>query len=435
MFNSTNDVARSLQLRTNMKDPMVKKLTFLLCITLLKTSLITSQTIELNPTLHDDGGLNESLTTNKLGTWYKVYPKDILVPDSFTNIRYIHSMIDYAQVVYQSCRSLNDAIWNDDRLAHMINRWGVDTIDCSPHRINSFINATIATGPNDELYYAIDQNNNLSLLDEEFHLLSDASGNLHQVMFERYDNNAVQVDTATIRLGNARISSSGQFQGLDFAYSSHKEGLFISGLDTITIAIHPDDYYVYHKDPDIILTTSDGHSETLRVNQYWQLNDDYFKITIPRKNGSEMDLVKMPDGYTPISNQLGFKAPPIIDNGSDLLANSNYDFTYIYFWNMDCAPCLQQLPKLQKSYDGLESKGKPDFDILLISVDKAERTRSFLKKKGIKFKNIETLGNSSLYNNYAIEFFPTKYVVNGEGKVIITPKMSSEFRAFWKSRQ
>ncbi len=78
--------------------------------------------------------------TDENNTWYKVYPNNLKLPFEFKDAKLIHGIIDYDQVVFQSC---NDDIWPKNKINHFINRWGMDTLDCSPDFINSFINGAI----------------------------------------------------------------------------------------------------------------------------------------------------------------------------------------------------------------------------------------------------------------------------------------------------
>ena len=117
---------------------------------------------------------SNSLSLKKKGTWYNVYNLNFDLPENVQSAKYVHGIIDYDQVVFQSCKSLNDTIWNDVRLTYSINRWGIDTVGCSSKKINSFINGVVLRFNDDEnLYYAIDQNNNYDFRDETFYQVSN----------------------------------------------------------------------------------------------------------------------------------------------------------------------------------------------------------------------------------------------------------------------
>ena len=396
---------------------------------------LSAQTAQLRSVELEKAVQDGRLMINSPGTWQKVYPGNFIVPDSFSNTRYLHEIIDYAQVVYQSCRNLNDGVWNNDRLEHMINRWGIDTTYCSPQVLNSFINGAVSLGPDSSLYYAIDQNNNLSFLDEEFHLVDDTIARTHKVVFERFENNSIIVDSAVIHINKIRTTRAGEFNGFEFDYYSYKKGTLIVDADTLGISCIPGGYYTYDQAPSITITSPDGGTSSLTINQYWQYDSIYYQITKVSKSGLEITFEEIPNTRTLYTNQIGFQAPPIYDQDRDYLRDTEHEFTYIYFWNIDCAPCLSQLPGMQRSYDEMSERDSIDFKVLLVSIDKPIQTRQFLEDKGIKFKNIEIFGNSQLFDDYHIEYFPTKYIVDRRGIITHTPENRMGIQSFWALRE
>jgi len=350
--------------------------------------------------------------TERNNTWYRVFPNNLKLPDEFKDSKLIHGIIDYDQVVFQSC---NDDIWPKNRIAHFINRWGLDTLDCSPSFINSFINGAIGNYQGKESYI-LDENNNLDLTDDKIHPISDSIYILHDVVIDRFINKKIVHDTISIQVLSPRLDrDNNQVMGLFFKYCKYWKTNLTLDDTSIEILLYPDYYYVFHKKPRISIKTSDSVNQSIVGCQYFEINNSNYKINSISKKGDLISITKQPGHNIPTSNQIGYYPPNFQINDSVRLRDLQGKFVYLYFWNYNCSPCLSNLPKKFAKYVSSEFD---HVEFILISVDKPKQTRKFLRKNNITWANIETIGNSQLYNDYDISMFPTEFLVDPSGILI-----------------
>lgn len=87
----------------------------------------------------------------------------------------------------------------------------------------------------------------------------------------------------------------------------------------------------------------------------------------------------------------------------------------LHFWATWCPPCVEEIPTIDKLYNGLVGK---DFQILAVSVDEggAERVSSFLQRNRLALPVLLDPGHSiaSLYGTFK---FPETYVIDRNGIV------------------
>jgi len=393
---------------------------FLTHIFLLIASQTSAQLINSHRVANcEEKTLRGNLAINKQGTWNKVYRQTFVMPDSFSKINYFHQVIDYDQVVYQSCRSLDDEIWNNNRLTYFINRWGTDTVNCSAEIINSFINGVIAMDEDSLLYYSIDENNNYNFKDEEFFLIEDTINRQHNILFERFEKGRVLEDSVLIRLKKPKYDEDGNVKGFDYYYCEYRKGEVEINDQIVNVVLKPGDWYTYHKSPQIIISTLDGENPIITVNQYFRIGKSYFRIKKINRLGTEITIEKYIGNGVPTSNQKAYAAPPIDVNGVNILDSYKGYYTYIYFWNISCAPCLKAIPRLKKYLDEKLGSASTNFKVLLVSVGPPEEHREFLHKQNIEWQNIETFGNSKIFNDYGIEYYPTELMIDPNGHILL----------------
>jgi len=167
--------------------------------------------------------------------------------------------------------------------------------------------------------------------------------------------------------------------------------------------------------PRIIIKTSDSTDQNIIGYQYFKINSSYYKISSISKRGNLISITKQTTHTIPTSNQIGYFPPNLQITDSINLRDLQGKFVYLYFWNYDCSPCLKYLPKKYAKYSSSEFD---HVEFVLISVDKPEQTRKFLKDNSITWVNIETFGNSQLYNDYDISMFPTEFLIDPRGILI-----------------
>ena len=87
----------------------------------------------------------------------------------------------------------------------------------------------------------------------------------------------------------------------------------------------------------------------------------------------------------------------------------------LYFWSNYCAPCIQSLPKLNALYETYHDQG---LEILgVMDVRNQEHTLKLLQENQVAWPNIQSTGRELLQSVYAVQSYPTIYLINPEGYI------------------
>lgn len=89
----------------------------------------------------------------------------------------------------------------------------------------------------------------------------------------------------------------------------------------------------------------------------------------------------------------------------------------IDFWGSWCPWCIKGFPSLKEAYE----KYKPELEVLGVACnDKYEAWEAALKKYDLPWVNVYNpeKGGGQLLTDYAVEGFPTKAIINPEGKIV-----------------
>jgi len=85
------------------------------------------------------------------------------------------------------------------------------------------------------------------------------------------------------------------------------------------------------------------------------------------------------------------------------------------FWFTRCAPCLKEIPKLNKLV--ADFKDKNVVFLALSNTDSKEEIQSFLEDKPFRYQLIANEQSLPIINHYKIFLYPTHLVLNGMGEV------------------
>ena len=390
----------------NKKD--MKHISIIICLIISNVSF--SQTINFKKVIdyNLDSEIEYLTSVGNTSNWSNVYPKDFELPKDLQNWKLIHSIIDYDQVVYQSC---NGDIWSKDKIYSFINHWGLDTIGCSDKFINSFINGAIGEYKG-QISYVIDENNNGDFSDDSIYALSDSINNNHQIIFERYINKKVTLDTVNIRVLAPYIDKKGEIKGIKYKYCEYRKGsIKLEGIE-LQVTINPGRFYLYHNKPNVFFIINEDTTQVTN-NQFIKLNH-YYEITDIDKKGYSLNLKKYHGKGIPESNQINYIAPDFQINDSLYLHNFRGKNVLLYFWNIDCGMCSKDLPE---TYDLINTTKNKDLEVVLVSVDKPTESEKFLQEKNINWINIEISGDNEIFKNYGIESFPYQFLINTDGLI------------------
>lgn len=105
-------------------------------------------------------------------------------------------------------------------------------------------------------------------------------------------------------------------------------------------------------------------------------------------------------------------------DGTDLaLSSLRGKYLILDFWGSWCGWCIKGFPDLKKYYE----KYKDRMEILGVDCnDTEEKWKAAVEKYELKWKHVYNPKNSDVLKKYAVTGFPTKLVIDPEGKIIKT---------------
>jgi len=143
---------------------------------------------------------------------------------------------------------------------------------------------------------------------------------------------------------------------------------------------------------------------------FFNLNaQDYFKVELEKRSPGVQDLVRSFEGFPVIP----FMAEDMNGNPQNLAELSGDKYTILYFWNLDCPTCLDQLDDLNLLSQNFKNK----LDIISL-VDEDKRTIfDYSQKRPIDFSiipNSKTLAEGPYAGDLG---YPRIFIVDDYGLV------------------
>ena len=118
--------------------------------------------------------------------------------------------------------------------------------------------------------------------------------------------------------------------------------------------------------------------------------------------------------------EMGSKAPAftLIDLQGRRLALSDYrgEVVLLNFWATWCAPCLVEMPGMERLYQDLKKEG---FEILAVSSDPQGRavTQPFVESKGLTFPVLHD-SDYRVSGRYGVRTLPMSFLIDRNGTLI-----------------
>jgi thiol-disulfide isomerase/thioredoxin len=92
------------------------------------------------------------------------------------------------------------------------------------------------------------------------------------------------------------------------------------------------------------------------------------------------------------------------------------DFTLLEFWNTNCGPCREEMPKLKVLYDKLP---RSRFEILGVSSDESETVlKKYLSEFGIAWPECREPDNGPVHRLMRIEGIPSYFLLSKDGEIL-----------------
>lgn len=139
---------------------------------------------------------------------------------------------------------------------------------------------------------------------------------------------------------------------------------------------------------------------------------DFVKANIERKKIHEEALKKVAEG----NMAPDFTLKDI--NGNDLtLSSLRGKYLILDFWGSWCIWCIKGFPELKKYYEKYSDR----LEVLGVDCgDTEEKWKAAVEKHALKWKQVYNTRDSKVEAMYAITGYPTKIIIDPEGKIIKT---------------
>lgn len=104
-----------------------------------------------------------------------------------------------------------------------------------------------------------------------------------------------------------------------------------------------------------------------------------------------------------------------IDGNSFQLSNQRDNYLVLDFWGSWCAPCVEGIPSMKQFYS--DHKDEVEF-VGIACRDQENRWKSAVEEYGLEWTQIlNRPGENDLSKLYAVKGYPTKIIINPEGKI------------------
>lgn len=209
-----------------------------------------------------------------------------------------------------------------------------------------------------------------------------------------------------------------------FRYSLQQEDKFVNAISAIKnsfINTNPSSivssYLIFQKFQTLIKSNKQEADSLLTLLRP-QKADVYYERMIFIKN----NLAKN-NKYLKVGDKFpDFKTKFIYKGTTFDLNETKGKYRLIDFWGTWCIPCVKEMPQLKEFYED----HKDSLTIIGIANDKLENWEAFLNKRNYKWIQLLDNGPIKLSEDLNIEVYPTKYLLDPTGKIIMIFKDADE---------
>jgi thiol-disulfide isomerase/thioredoxin len=366
------------------------------------------------------------------------------LPDSLTELKKYCIILDDYQFYYQNYKN---GKYTKGYFMEMANAYRChlkDTIYLTKNMVKNTIPVIAGYDRYKSPVYIVDANNNNDFSDDTLrHLYSglnsqeDILANSYYVDYEFYDGKSIikgrkLLNVRTYKGREDELSLYFSFPEL--YYSKIKYGNKTYLIFQESYNHHNKAIYVLEDRPYFSWV---GDKCEVRPNQYINLGNEFYtympssltpgsivikKANISRAKFDEQIAEKAPKSLS-VSNQIGMMAPPI--EGLNIINDSTISlkqylgkYVFLDFWATSCGPCIMEFPNLLKAYEKFD---RSNFEIIgIVQDDTKGKIQQFIKKRNVIWPNIITAAPKTDVSGYEINYFPTTYLIDPEGKIIAT---------------
>lgn len=342
-----------------------------------------------------------------------IYPEVKNLPADWSDIQIYYMTADFPQAVFQGYHA---GVIDHSLYESYFDACGLDTAQYSLTSQQLFVPMAFGVNAAKDTCYLFDANGNYDFSDDK-PLLYKEKQPVAVTLDRKADNGAIWKDTLWLE--------PSFMKGRMFL--SHKESAtatFSVGGEEYTCKVIPS-VLRYGTDASIQISDKDT-TVWYAVGQYARLGQSYYLIDSLSPMGTYMHLTEDKEALSKPTLQVGFRPYPFeaVTTAGDTLRFPE-DFkgkqVMLNFWSTGCGACRvemqQDYPELYKRYKDA------GFEILSIADNSAQEIEVFRESCPMDWLTVADRDhNRELQQLYQVSYFPTLYLINGEGLITADDK-------------
>ncbi|MCS3556924.1 MULTISPECIES: TlpA disulfide reductase family protein [unclassified Sphingobacterium] len=368
--------------------------------------------------------MNQTLSAPSSETWSKIYPKMNITAIGLDSVVDLKTYIIYHQTIFQAYKR-GDV--SQHYLDNQITKWGLDSTKLTDQTIHSYLSGIMAY-KNGRPCVIIDKNANQNLDDDQLYFENEAKG-IHLVKFQRFSDNNIVSDSIRLEISDIDYKK----KVIRFKFVEVRKGDFYLGNTNYSLKLeallNDYDYTQFskikfsEKDTDVLGVYTRGDLVKLRKNIY--------KISDISVSGDDITLSPYKEEKQ-YSTQIGkylpnFRAQNLLGDTLEL-NDLKGNYTLVYFWNSSCSASTLVLKQSVKDI----VKDESNLKLLGIALDEKSQIEKEYEKSFDHGYLIVQPANGEINKIFDVNVYPTYYLLNPEGKVLVKSGISIDLTRFPK---